>query len=322
MKLQNILLHVSCSILIFISCSRQQREIFDKNVETKILSDEGIGTEGPCVDQNGILYYSDQANDRISNIRPDGSKLVFMSPSGVTNGMAFDQQGRLIMCQSDNSDYRGTDSAAGKRRVVRIESDSSITVLADLFKGHRLMAPNDLVVDNQGRIYFTDPYYPGPLAEKSQPTSGVYRIDGPGDFKLVVSDLEKPNGILITPDNKFIFVADRGTQKLHQYRVEQNGDLTHVKVVYAFPEDDRGVDGMAIDTQGLIFACAGQQETSGVYVIDPDKSILLDHIELPVKAFNLCFGGPDGKNLYVAAGGRIYLIRTLRPGVVLPISKS
>ncbi len=321
MKQLSTSLILVCFLLSVFGCKQEGVVLFDEDFGIKTLSDDGIGTEGPSVDKNGNLYYSDQGNDRVSLITSDGNKSVFLSPSGVTNGMAFDHQRRLLFCQSDNSDYLGQDSTAGKRRVVRIEPDSSITVLAELYNGNRLMAPNDLSIDNKGRIYFTDPYYPGPKVEKSQPTSGVYRIDGPGDVKLVISELQRPNGILISSDNAFVYVADRGTQKLHRYKVEDDGALTHDKVVYEFPADDRGVDGMAMDTNGYIFACAGIEGTSGVYVLDPEKEVLLDYRKLTVKAFNLCFGGPDGKNLYIAAGGNIYLMRTIHPGIILPTTK-
>src|SRR5690606_5083736 len=137
-------------------------------------------------------------------------------------------------------------------RVVRIEEDGSQTIMADRYNGQQFIAPNDLCVDKKGRIYFTDPYYPAEGIEKSQPTSGVYRIDAVGKVSLVISNLEKPNGILITPDNATIYVSDRGTQKLHRYKVLSDGSLEHVEVVYDF-FPDRGIDGMCMDEEGLIY---------------------------------------------------------------------
>src|SRR5690606_34880156 len=166
-------------------------------------------------------------------------------------------------------------------------------------------------VDARGRIYFTDPYYGGDI-EKSQPHSGVYRIDAPGQVTLVVSDLQRPNGIVITPDNRTLYISDRGTQKLHRYAVQKDGSLEPAGVVYDF-SPDRGIDGMRLDVDGKIYGAAGQGATTGLFVLSPEGRLLL-HRPMPEFSTNLAFGGADGRDLYLTASTSVYKLRTMRPG--------
>ena len=301
------------TLALLVAC--QTPPFFVSNSQ-RLLFDQGKLTEGPAVDAQGNLYFSDQPNDVIRRISPRGEVSVFMQPSGVANGLAFDREGRLLICQSNHGGYPG-DSTAAKRRVVRREPDGSITILAAQYKGQPFLGPNDLCVDQQGRIYFTDPYYPESGTAKTQPTSGVYRIDPDGTLTQVVADLQKPNGILITPDNQTIFISDRGTQQLHRYRVQLDGSLEPVGVVYQFT--GRGIDGMAMDVDGNIYGAAGEGEQAGVYVIDPDKKKLLTFYAFPEKVYNVCFGRETGHTLYVCSGGSVYQLQTEAKGIVLPI---
>lgn len=261
-------------------------------------------TEGPAVGNDGALYFSDGPNDRVMRLSPQGELTVFLQPCGRANGLLFDQEGRLLMCQSAGP--------GGGRQVARRELDGSIATLAAEYEGRRLIAPNDLCIDRKGRIYFTDPYYGGDI-EKSQPHSGVYRIDGPGRVELVVSDLQRPNGIVITADNQRVYVSDRGTQKLHRYRVEVDGGLRPDGVVYDF-SPDRGIDGMWLDTDGNIYGAAGQGKTTGLFVISPQGELLL-HRPMPEFATNIAFGGEDLRDLFLTATTSVYKMRSMRPGL-------
>ncbi len=272
-----------------------------------VVADGCKFTEGPSVDAQGVLYFSDGRNDRIMQRTPDGKVSVFLQPAGRTNGTCFDAQGRLILCQSSG--------AGGLRRVARLEADGTQTVLADQYDGKPFIGPNDVCVDDAGRIYFTDPYY-GPPAEKSQPVSGVYRIDAPGKVTRVVENLQRPNGILVTPDNKQLFVSDRGTQKLHRYQVLENGDLKPDGIRYDF-SPDRGIDGMCLDVKGNIYGAAGEGKTTGLFVISPQGKLLL-HKPMPAFSTNVTFGGPDRRDLYLTATGSVYHMRTVNAGAVVP----
>lgn len=261
-------------------------------------------TEGPAVDFEGNLFFSDNPSDRIMKAGADGGLKVFRHPCGRANGLAIDRENRLVMCQSSGE--------GGGRRVTRIEKDGSETILADKYAGKPFIAPNDLTIDGIGRIYFTDPYY-GPPAEKSQPSSGVYRIDAPGKVVRVIDNLLKPNGIVITPNGRTLYVSDRGTQKLHRYKVARDGGLEPDGIVYDF-SPDRGIDGMRLDVNGNIHGAAGEGKTTGLFVISPAGKLLL-HQPLPEFATNVCFGGADGRTLFLTTLTTVYRTRTVFPGV-------
>ena len=260
-------------------------------------------TEGPATDAAGNVFFSDRPNDRILKIAPHGEVSVFRKPAGGANGLIIDGKGRLVMCQHD------------LKRVARLEADGSETVLADSFRGEELIAPNDLCVDLKGRVYFTDPYY-GPEEERHKFTPAVYRVDAPGEVARLVVSLLKPNGIVITPDNRYVYVSDRGTQKLHRFEVLKNGGLTPAGIVYDFAPD-RGVDGMCLDIYGNIYAAAGQDATTGLFVVSPDGKLLL-HKPMPEFSTNVIFAGPDARDLYLTASTSVYRMRTVNPGIAWP----
>lgn len=281
-------------------------EIVDPKLPvTKVASDCKF-TEGPVVDPQGNVYFSDGRNDRVMQLDKDGKLSVFLKPCGRANGLKFDAQGRLCMCQSVG--------AGGKQRVARIEKDGAETPLAETYEGLRLNAPNDLTIDRQGRIYFTDINL-GDAAPKSDLPSGVYRIDAPGKFVRVISGLLRPNGIVITPDNKTLYVSDRGTQKLHRYRVKPDGGLEPDGIVYDF-SPDRGIDGMCLDLEGNIYGAAGEKEKTGLWVISPEGKLLL-HKPMPEFSTNVAFGGDDMRDLYLTALTSVYKLRTNKAGAKL-----
>jgi gluconolactonase len=229
----------------------------------------------------------------------------FRKPCGRANGLTFDRQGRLVMCQSAGN--------GGGRRVTRLEADGQETVLAERFAGQPFNAPNDLCCDRLGRIYFTDPNF-GEPADAAQPVAGVYRIDAPGEVKLVIRDLKKPNGIVLSPDESLLYVSDRGTQKLHRYQVAADGGLTPDGILYDFAPD-RGVDGMRVDERGNVWAAAGQGATTGLFVISPKGERLL-HKPMPEFSTNLSFGGSDRRDLFFTASTSVYWLRTRVPGAI------
>ena len=260
-------------------------------------------TEGPATDAAGNVFFSDRPNDRILKIAPDGDVSIYRKPAGGANGLIIDRMNRLVMCQYN------------RKRVARIEPDGTETVLADNYKGEPLIGPNDLCVDLRGRIYFTDPYY-GPEEERHKFTAAIYRIDAPGEIVRLVVSLLKPNGILITPDNRYVYVSDRGTQKLHRFEVLENASLTPAGIVYDFAPD-RGVDGMCLDVYGNIYAAAGQDATTGLFVVSPAGELLL-HKPMPEFSTNVIFAGPDARDLYFTATTSVYRLRTVNPGIAWP----
>lgn len=283
--------------------SGEPADLLDPGWQIKKAAEDCKFTEGPAVDGEGSVYFSDGPNDRIMRIARDGKVSVFRQPCGRTNGMKFDKQGRLVMCQSSRAD--------GNRRVARLEADGTETVLAEQFDGKQLNAPNDLTIDRQGRIYFTDIAAP-PEGQQPELASGVYRVDAPGKVVRVIDHLLRPNGIVLTPDNRLLYVSDRGTQKLHRYEVQEDGSLQPAGVVYDF-SPDRGIDGMTLDAEGNIWAAAGQEKTTGLWVISPEGKRLLHH-PMPEFSTNLCFAGEDLRDLYFTAQTSVYKLRTTKPG--------
>jgi gluconolactonase len=282
-----------------------QAPLIDESFGVQRVATGCIFTEGPVVDEQGVLFFSDGPNDRVMKLTPDGELSVWLKPCGAANGLLFDLNGRLLMCQSARP--------GGARALAVVKTDGGVPkvdTLTEKYEGQKYIAPNDLCIAANGSIFFTDPYYDG---DKSQPKSGVYRRDPDGAVSLLLDDLQKPNGIVITSDDQWIYVSDRGTQKLHRYRVNSAQQLIDDEVIYDF-SPDRGIDGMWLDEYGNIYGAAGEGETTGLFVISPKGKLLL-HKPLPEFATNVTFGGDDMRDVYVTATTSVYKLRSRNPGL-------
>lgn len=265
--------------------------------------------EGPAADAAGDVYFSDCPNNRILVYRPaTGETAIWQEPSARANGMNFDAQGRLVVC-CDGKD-------GGARTVRRYEHDGSITTLASHYQGKKLNAPNDLCFDNEGRIYFTDPRY-GYKDDLEQDCMAVYRIEHDGTLTRVIDDAEMPNGILMTPDNRTIYLVDHnpapgGARTLLAYAVDEQGDWQRRGLFHDFGTGYGG-DGMALDVAGNIYLTAGEGELAGIHIFaaSGEKVGFIPTGEIPG---NCTFGGPDLCTLYIAASSSLYAIRLKLPG--------
>jgi gluconolactonase len=274
-----------------------------------------VFTEGPAADAEGNVYFSEIRGNRILKYTPDGNFTVFREPSNRANGLAFDAWGRLVACEG-----AGLPDGAGGRRVTRTDfRTGQVEVLADRYEGKRLNSPNDLDIDVQGRIWFTDPRY-GDQSGRELETEDVYRIEPDGKLTRVLSRpaIEKPNGILVSPDGKTLYVADTRTgppreAAIRKFDIQPDGRVTNGRVHYSFGAG-RGVDGMVLDVEGNIYGAAGTntgppENQAGIYVISP-AGRLLGRIAIPEDAVTNCtFGGPDLKTLYITAGKNLYRVR-------------
>ena len=277
-------------------------------------------TEGPAVDADGSVYFSDIWNNRIMKLAADGSQSVFRADSGRTNGNTFDQLGRLLSCEGAEM------GPGGRRRVVRTDlKTGEVTVLTDRYEGVRYNSPNDVVVDGRGRIYFTDPCY-GDRSSMEMEMEGVYRIDPDGSVTRILQqpDIQRPNGIAITPDDRTLYLVDSnpnagGNRKIWAFDLATNGSVSNQRLVYDF-SPSRGGDGMRLDVEGNLWIAAGvnrarrEGETTahpaGVYGISPAGK-LLGCIPVPEDLItNLAFGGQDKKTLYITAGKSLFKIQT------------
>jgi gluconolactonase len=300
---------LSCLLGLSAGCAPAARaeELLDEAFGVKKVAGDCKFTEGPALDAAHNLYFSDYPNDRIMRLSSEGELSVFRQPSGGANGMIVDQEDRLVICQ------------ARARRVARLEKDGTETILAETYNGRPFFAPNDVAIDSRGRIYFTDiGPESGPMP---QPTSGVYRIDKPGEVTLLISNIKKPNGILVTPDDRYVYVSDRYRLKLMRYFLQEDGTLKPDGdgIVYNFiPE--RSIDGMWLDVEGNVYGAAGKDERTGLWVISPEGKLLL-HKQMPEFATNVIIGGPDGHDMYFTAGTSVYKMRTKIAGARLPPPK-
>lgn len=304
--------------------------IFEKDAKLKTEATGEVGGEGPAWHPElGVLMSGH--NRHINQLDPTGKAIIYRKDAG-TNGLLFDAKGRLLACEP------------GKRRVTRTELDGSITVLTDNYDGKKYNQPNDISVDSQGRIYFTDPYYGGGVKlemtdQDGKIVEGVYRIDLDGKVKRIIGrELERPNGILVSADDKHLFVADNnnsrkgGARKLYRYDLNKDGsvNMESRKLLHDWGEG-RGPDGLKQDTKGRLYVAGGlskpnppnepaKDKLGGIYVIDPESGKLLDFLQVPRdEVTNCAFGGADRKTLYITGGGTLFSIRTTTAGrVVFP----
>jgi gluconolactonase len=292
--------------LASIGLDKPESPIIPPDAKLEKLWSEGEFTEGPAYGPGGCIYFSDIGN-RIMKFDPaTGKTTEYRKPSGRANGLDFDPQGRLVACEGANT--------GGNRRVTVTEKDGSVRVLADRWQGKRFNSPNDVTIDTRGRIYFTDPRYVGDEPREID-TESVYRIDPDGKVSQIITDVQKPNGIILSPDMKTLYLADsnpKGNRHLLAYPLGADGTVDKKKLLYDFGED-RGIDGMCVDTDGVIYGAAGQGKTGGVYLFSPEGK-KLGFIPTPETPTNCVFGDKDRKTLYVTAGKSLYRIKLNRTG--------
>src|SRR5205823_2118943 len=259
----------------------------------------------------------------------DGKSSVWREKAG-TNGLLLDHEGRLVCCEPV------------QRRVTRIDREGNLTVLTDKFEGKKYNQPNDLTIDSKNRIYFSDPRYGTredmqQRDENGKTIEGAYRIDPDGKVSRVIGrEVERANGLLVSADDKYLFVADNnndtvgGARKLWRFDLKPDGtvDPAGKKLLYDWGKG-RGPDGVKQDAGGRLYVAAGLNNPNppaepaadvkgGIYVIDPETGKLLAFQGVPTdEVTNCAFGGDDLKTLYVTGGGTLYSIRTTTPGRVL-----
>jgi gluconolactonase len=258
-------------------------------------------TEGPSQGADQQLYFSDIPANQILRWKPGGTAKPLIEPSGHANGLLVEAGGRLVACQMDG-------------QVVAYDLETlEATVLAAEFEGKRFNAPNDLIIDAAGGVYFTDPLFraPQPLPQGLQ---AVYYIAPDGQVSRVTDDLPAPNGVGLSPDGKRLYVIPSRSAEMLVYDVLGPGKLGEKRVFCGLrqrqPGGDSGGDGMTVDRQGNLYITAA----TGVQVFSPDGEFLTN-LEFPEQPANVAFGGPQGQTLFVTARTGLYRVRVSARGL-------
>jgi gluconolactonase len=255
-------------------------------------------TEGPTVDSEGNVYFTDQPNNRIVLLSNDGTISDFLKPAGRSNGMYFAPDGALIACADEANE------------LWEISRDGKHRVLLSSFDGQKLNGPNDVWLDDNGTIYFTDPYYQRPWWEHKkppQPKQSVYKADRDGSNVLCVDDaLVQPNGIIGDAKRRLLYVADIGDKKTYRYTIAKDGNLLD-RTLFC----KQGSDGMTLDAVGNLYLTG----SAGVYVYN-EAGELIQTIAVPKPwTANVALGGKDRKTLVITASDSVFTIPVKYPGI-------
>ena len=289
----SILIILFSAIMYASAQNKNDNNIIAQGANIEKLADGFRFTEGPAVDKKGNVYFTDQPNNRILRWSVDDEKLsVFLENSGRANGLYFDRKGNLFSCSDMDNE------------LWKIDMKGNHIVIVSDFEGKKLNGPNDLWIHPKGGIYFTDPLYKRNYwtrsPEMQQDGEHVYYMSS--DYKNVIrvdTDLEKPNGIIGSPDGKHLYVADIGAGKTYVYDIRPDATLVN-KRLFA----NMGSDGMTIDSNGNIYITG-----RGVTVFNPNGEQIA---HIPVEAgwtANVCFGGKDMETLFITASEYLYSLK-------------
>ena len=265
--------------------------------QLKLIGSDFSFTEGCSSDEKGNVFFTDQPNDKVWKYSTDGKLTLFMDKSGRANGTYFDSKGNLIMCADE------------KGEIWSVSPKSKVDILLTDFNGKQLNGPNDLWIDLKGGIYLTDPYYQRPYWTRNSPelkSQDVYYLPKGRKSAIMVADgFEKPNGIVGTPDGKYLYVADINAGKIYKYTIANNGSLNGKQLLI-----NRGADGMTLDYKGNIYLTGGD----GVYIYDK-KGAAIGTIMVPKGSSNVCFSGMNKNILFITSKNAVYTIPMNARGV-------
>jgi gluconolactonase len=323
-------------LLVAFTTVQLMAQVFAPGAKLEKIYEGGHLTEGVAVAPDGTVFFSDitfttetgmQAGHILRYDPKSGKTVVYRSPSGMSNGLKFDAQGRMVA--AEGADYGG-------RRITRTDlATGKSVILAGLFEGKPFNSPNDIAIDLQGRIYFSDPRYLGhePI---EQPVMAVYRLDLDGRVHRIITDAGKPNGVAISPDQKTLYVvtnddgllgfdrmpkgtpARKGRMELSAYDLRADGSATFSRRLVNYAPED-GPDGLVCDAAGNLFAAVRNEKRFGIGVYSPSGEELA-YLPTPERPTNVGFGrGAEATTLYITAGGSVYRIKTRTAGYPLPL---
>lgn len=252
-------------------------------------------TEGPAADRNGNVFFTDQPNNRIWRYGTNGNLAIFMEPAGRANGLYIDQHGYLIACADEQYE------------LWRIGMNRKVEKLAVNYRDSLFNGPNDVWVSPKGVLYFTDPYYQRDYWSRTSPdlaAEALYRYQD-GQVTRLDDQFKRPNGIIGTPDGKFLYVADIGDSKIYRYTLRKDGTISG-RQLFA----NQGSDGMTIDEKGNVYLTG-----KGIDVYDPAGN-KIQHIDVPVNwTANVCFSGMNHDVLFITASDKVFTLQMAVRGV-------
>lgn len=278
-------------VVMFSSCFLSAKaQLFDQD-SLKLISRQFAFTEGPAANARGEVFFTDQPNNRIWKYGTDGELSIFKENAGRSNGLYFDHKGRLLACADEHNE------------LWSISRKGKVRVLLTAVGGKKLNGPNDLWADNKGGIYFTDPYYQRNYWKRQKSElekQNVYYLS-PGknaEVRMAAGDIIKPNGIIGTPDGKFLYVADIQDNKTYRYAIKDDGSLGSRKLIIS-----KGSDGITLDEKGNLYLTG-----KGVFIYSPEGT-LIGHVEInePWTA-NVTFGGKNNSDLFITASKAVYVL--------------
>ena len=287
-----------------------------ESVEPTTLTSGWNRTEGPLWHPEGYVTFVDLEGCRLMRWETDGTVSVIREDTGEGNGCTLDLEGRLLMCEGANH-----------RRITRMETNGTITTLADNWNGKRFNKPNDIICKSDGTIYFTDPELRLPIPDRELGFAGVYRIDPNGDLHLASDLCVYPNGLALSPDESTLYVSisrefpeclmeEKNRQycahrRIEAFDVSHEGELNNHRLFCDMSSAEPGVpDGMKVDMEGRVF-CVG---SGGFWVINPNGEVI-GIVKMPHITRNLAFGGPDFKTLYMTPGDSLAMMKVKTPGI-------
>ena len=273
----------------------QKKSLFPADEKPQLVSKQFAFTEGPAVDKAGNIFFTDQPNNKIWKYDINGKLSVFMDYAGRANGTYLNSKGDLIACADEYN------------QIWQISPDKKVKVLLKDYKGKLINGPNDLWVNKQDAIYFTDPYFKREYWKRTQPEISqlVYVLLKGKDTPIPLDTLIKPNGIVGTPDGKHLFVADIGAGKIYKYDIGLDGRLYNRKLFF-----NHTADGMTLDEQGNLYLAG-----NGVTIVD-SRGQQIEHIDIPEPwSANVCFGGKDKNVLFITASKAVYTLKMNVKGV-------
>lgn len=261
-------------------------------------------TEGPAWDGQSNLYFTDIPANRINKVDAAGDLSVFLEPSGHCNGLMLDGAGTLYACSMDG-------------RLISVDvKTKQVTALADSYDGKRFNAPNDLVIDQTGGVYFTDPPFRAPMP-LPQGTEAVYYRAPDGTVTRLIDDRDAPNGVILSVDEQKLYVIPSREQKMWEYPVTAPGKLGKARLFCELVQREgvtgSGGDGLTIDEKGNLYITS----QLGVQVFDPTGKHF-GIIEFPEQPANVTFGGKDLRTLYVTARSSLYAVDMDARGHLFP----